>query len=95
MSDDAAHPLHADPLDELIAQLQTAAEQLRSGELSADGAATLVEECAVLANRAGVELERRTRAGLPGDDRSGLDRSPLAQSELGQDTPVPGQGSLL
>jgi hypothetical protein len=85
MSDDTASPHDTDPLDELIAQLEAAAEQLRSGELSADGAATLVEECAVLANRAGAELERRTRAGLPGDDRS----------EIGQHAPVPGQGSLL
>ena len=37
------------------------AEQLRSGELSADAAATLVEECAVLAGEASVELERRAR----------------------------------
>ncbi len=69
-----------DPLDELIARLESAAEQLRSGELSADGAATLVEECAVLANRAGAELERRARA-----DRS----------EIDQRVSVPGQGSLL
>lgn len=53
----------ADPLDELIGRLEGAAEQLRSGELSADAAATLVEECAVLANRAGAELERRARTG--------------------------------
>jgi hypothetical protein len=60
------------PLDELIGRLEGAAEQLRSGELSADAAATLVEECAVLANRAGAELERRARtdgqAPLPGQD---------------------------
>jgi hypothetical protein len=89
MSDDTAHHPDADPLDELIGQLERAAEQLRSGELSADGAATLVEECAVLANRAGAELERRTRGGLAGD------RAELDQPELGEHAPVPGQGSLL
>ena len=52
-----------DQLDALIARLERAAEQLRSGELSADAAATLVEECAALAGEASVELERRARAG--------------------------------
>ncbi len=54
-------------LDALIARLERAAEQLRSGELSADAAATLVEECAVLAGEASAELERRARV----DDSSG------------------------
>ena len=48
-------------LDALIARLERSAEQLRSGELSADAAATLVEECAVVAGEASVELERRSR----------------------------------
>ena len=52
-----------DDLDALIARLERAAEQLRSGELSADAAATLVEECAALAGEASDELERRARAG--------------------------------
>jgi hypothetical protein len=51
-----------DALDGLIGRLEVAAEQLRSGDLSVDAAATLVEECAVLANRAGAELERRVHA---------------------------------
>jgi hypothetical protein len=51
-----------DSLDDLIARLERAAEQLRSGELSTDSAATLVDECAALANQAGVELEHRLRA---------------------------------
>jgi hypothetical protein len=51
-----------DNLDALIDRLGRAAEQLRSGELSADAAATLVEECAALAGEASVELERRARA---------------------------------
>ena len=48
-------------LDARIARLERAGEQLRSGELSADAAATLVEECAALAGEASVELERRSR----------------------------------
>jgi hypothetical protein len=50
-------------LDALIGRLERAGEQLRSGELSADAAATLVEECAAQAGQASAELERRARAG--------------------------------
>jgi exonuclease VII small subunit len=49
-------------LDETIARLERAAEQLRSGELSQDAAATLVEDCAALATAAAAELEERARA---------------------------------
>ena len=52
-----------DRLDALIGRLERAAEQLRSGELSPDAAATLVDECAALAGEVSVELERRARAG--------------------------------
>jgi len=52
-----------DKLDALIGRLERAGEQLRSGELSPDAAATLVEECASLAAEASAELERRARAG--------------------------------
>jgi hypothetical protein len=52
-------------LDEKIAQLERAAEQLRSGELSADAAATLVEDCAALATAAAGELEQLSRAEAP------------------------------
>ena len=59
-------------LDDLIGRLERAAEQLRSGELTADAAATLVEDCAALAAEAGAELDRRARAAaqepLPGQD---------------------------
>ena len=62
----------ADELDNLIHQLERAAEQLRSGDLSQDAAASLVEDCAALAGQAGAELERRARAAaqepLPGQD---------------------------
>ena len=59
-------------LDELITRLDRAAEQLRSGDLSSDAAATLVEDCAALAAQAAAELERLARAAahepLPGQD---------------------------
>jgi hypothetical protein len=62
----------ATTLDDLVGQLERAAEQLRSGDLSADAAATVVEDCAALASQASAELERRAReAGrdpLPGQD---------------------------
>ncbi len=59
-------------LDDLIARMERAAEQLRSGECSADAAATLVEDCAALAAQAAAELEELTRAQVaapaPGQD---------------------------
>ena len=62
----------AENLDELITRLARAAEQLRSGELSPDAAATMVEDCASLASQAAAELEQLTRAEVsappPGQD---------------------------
>jgi exonuclease VII small subunit len=59
-------------LDDVIARLERAAEQLRSGELSADAAATMVEDCAALATQAASELEQLSRAEAsappPGQD---------------------------
>jgi hypothetical protein len=59
-------------LDDLISRLERAGEQLRSGELSTDAAATLVEDCATLASQAAAELEQLSRAEvaqpLPGQD---------------------------
>ena len=52
-------------LDDAIARLERAAEQLRSGELSQDAAAGVVEDCAALATQASVELEQLTRAEAP------------------------------
>lgn len=67
MSDD-----ENDELDELVRRLESAAEQLRGGELSEDAAASLVEDCAAIATEASAELERRARAaadaGLPGQE---------------------------
>ena len=59
-------------LDNVIERLERAAEQLRSGELSSDAAATMVENCAALATQAAAELERLARgensAPAPGQD---------------------------
>jgi hypothetical protein len=59
-------PGGAEELEDLIAQLERAAEQLRSGEISADVAATLVEDCASLATQAAAELDRLARGEDPG-----------------------------
>ena len=69
----AADPDDTDAtLDELVGRLERAAEQLRSGDLSSDAAAGLVEDCAALAAQASAELERLARASatepLPGQD---------------------------
>jgi exonuclease VII small subunit len=62
----------SETLEDLITRLERAAEQLRSGELSPDAAATLVEDCAALATQASAELDRRARADVsppaPGQD---------------------------
>ena len=59
-------------LDELISRLERAAEQLRSGDLSPDAAASLVEDCASVAAHAAAELEHLSRAEVaappPGQD---------------------------
>lgn len=60
-------------IDELVSQLERAAEQLRSGDVSPDVAATLVEDAAALASQASDELERQARADAlpsvaPGQD---------------------------
>ncbi len=62
----------ATTLDDLVGQLERAAEQLRSGDLSADAAATVVEDCAALASQASAELDRRAREAAR-DPRPGQD----------------------
>jgi hypothetical protein len=52
-------------LDTLAGDLERAAERLRSGELDADAAAELVDECARLAARAASQLDREARATEP------------------------------
>jgi hypothetical protein len=65
--------LDTSTLDGLVARLERAAEQLRTGDLSPDAAAGLVEDCAALAGQASAELERLARdAGrepIPGQDQ--------------------------
>lgn len=51
-----------DDLTTLTERLERAAERLRTGELSAEEAASLVEECARLAGEAGAAFDRRARA---------------------------------
>jgi hypothetical protein len=50
------------PLEQLVERLEHAAATLRSGELPADRAAALVEDCARVAAEAGAELDREVRA---------------------------------
>jgi len=68
-------------LEDLIARLERAAEQLRSGEVSPDVAATMVEDCASLATQAAAELERLTRVEAsrpaPGQDSLLSGQDPL------------------
>ena len=59
-------------LDMLAADLERAAERLRSGDLDADGAAELVDECARLAARAASQLDREARAAEPGPGQDSL-----------------------
>ena len=68
-------------LDDLITRLERAAEQLRSGEVSPDAAASIVEDCAALAGRAASELEQLTR-----EEELGIGAG---------EEPPPGQDTLL
>ena len=60
-------------LAELTDRLERAADRLRGGELDAEEAATLVDECARLAAEAATALDREARAvaadPAPGQDR--------------------------
>jgi hypothetical protein len=59
-------------LDGLAGELERAAVRLRSGELDADGAAELVDECARLASRAAAQLDREARASEPAPGQDSL-----------------------
>jgi hypothetical protein len=48
-------------LDEMIRDLEDAAERLRAGELEPEQAGELVDRCAELAARIGAELDRSGR----------------------------------
>ncbi|TMK62997.1 MAG: exodeoxyribonuclease VII small subunit [Actinobacteria bacterium] len=60
-------------LDDAIAELESAAARLRSGDIESDEAAALVERCAELAARVGAELDRRSSAD-PDDLPAGQER---------------------
>jgi hypothetical protein len=60
-----------EPLERLIERLELAAVTLRAGELAADRAAALVEECARVAAEAGAELDRQVRAADAGPAPAG------------------------
>jgi polyhydroxyalkanoate synthesis regulator phasin len=49
-------------LDELTQRLERLADALRAGELDAEAAAKLVDECARVAAEAAGELDRQARA---------------------------------
>ena len=52
-----------DNLEDLVKELESAATQLRGGELDSAAAADLIERCAELAARVGADLEQRLRSG--------------------------------
>ena len=58
--------MSGDNLEDLVKELEGAAEQLRSGDLDSAAAADLIERCADLAARLGGELEQRLRSGEGG-----------------------------
>ena len=57
-------------LDEAIAELERAAARLREEELPPEEAADLVERCAEIAAKVGVELDRRSspEGSTPGQE---------------------------
>jgi hypothetical protein len=56
------------PLDEALAELERAAQRLRSEDLPAEEAAELVERCAEIAANVGAELDRRSSPEAPGQE---------------------------
>ena len=50
--------LDTSAIDSLVERLERAAQQLRGGDLSSDAAASLVEDCAAIADQASAELDR-------------------------------------
>jgi hypothetical protein len=60
-------------LERLVAHLEDVATRLRAGDLEADEAARLVDDCAQVASNASAELERLARVAasepLPGQDQ--------------------------
>jgi hypothetical protein len=54
----------SDALADLTERLRETAERLRTGELDAEAALPLVEECARLASEASAQVDERVRAAL-------------------------------
>jgi hypothetical protein len=54
-------------IEDLVAELESAAARLRQGDLDQGEAAQLVERCADLANRVGAQLERDAREAAAGE----------------------------
>jgi hypothetical protein len=59
-------------LERTVERLERAAAELRSGDLTPERAAVLVDECARLAAEAGAELDREVRAADAGAGGGGL-----------------------
>ena len=62
----------SDTLDELVRELEDAATRLRSGEVPAEEAASLVDRCAELAARVGSELDAQSRAASEAEGQERL-----------------------
>jgi hypothetical protein len=56
-------------LQELATELELLADKLRSEAIDADEAANLVERCAELAQRIGLEVDARSRGEAEGQER--------------------------
>ena len=54
-------------LDRLVSELEETAARLRSGDVSNEEAAALVERCAELATQVGSELDRAAREAPKGE----------------------------
>ncbi|MEA2133748.1 MAG: hypothetical protein QOC68_1657 [Solirubrobacteraceae bacterium] len=61
----------ADSLDTLVERLERTASELRTGDLTTERAAALVDDCARIAAEAGAELDRRVRAADAGPGLTG------------------------
>ena len=59
-------------LGDLIAELESVAARLRAGELEADAAAALVEQCAELAGRIGAALDAESRGASQAEGQERL-----------------------
>ena len=58
-------------LERIVERLERAAAELRTGDLTPERAAALVDECARLAAEAGAELDREVRAADAGSGPAG------------------------